>query len=530
MIKLLVIDDETVTRKGLIKHIKWDELGIGEVEEAKDGLEGLEVARIFQPNIILSDIRMPGMNGIELATCVKGEFPHCRLIFLSGYSDKEYLKAAIHLSAVSYIEKPINLEEVKDAVKKAVALCKEKDEKTLIEKNMASALADSLSLVKQNIIANLISRQTDFNELKKDTNLIGISFEKNDVFTAVIVQMTLNRNQKNADSHAFGNTLIHLLDDCYSGVKHICALESINQIVVVFAGSANQERNRNQSIFDSLASQTEDLNIAGIRLFCAVGQTVSGIDRIWHSYQTAGATLQKKFYLGYGKIAYYENESNGPLCLSEETSARFEDILQTQDKDMAINYIDALCRKIYMHKGADVDDIKNVFFKLAYALFQESKKRGIPFTEQEENKATYLWARISDFETLQEIKVYLVERVTSFFDYLTKSETNNRSVYSVMKYIQTHYTSVDLSNKILAESVFLTPTYLSSLFRKVTGKTISDYVIEVRMEKSKQLLGEPRIKLDEVAKRVGYSDANYYAKVFKRQNGLTPSEFREKYK
>src|SRR5690606_13038198 len=129
LFKLLVVDDESVTRKGLIKHIDWNLLGIHSIEEARDGIEGLEIARSMQPDIIISDIRMPGMDGIDFATQIRKISPECNISFLSGYSDKEYLKAAIHLNVVSYVEKPVNIGELQEAVKKAVELCLENEKK-----------------------------------------------------------------------------------------------------------------------------------------------------------------------------------------------------------------------------------------------------------------------------------------------------------------------------------------------------------------------------------------------------------------
>ena len=118
--RLLIVDDERITRNVLLNHIPWSEIGITKIETAGDGREALEIAKGFKPNIVLSDIRMPKMNGLELARCLKAEQEDCRIIFLSAYSDREYLKEAIQLRAVSYVEKPIKPDEIKEVVKSAV--------------------------------------------------------------------------------------------------------------------------------------------------------------------------------------------------------------------------------------------------------------------------------------------------------------------------------------------------------------------------------------------------------------------------
>jgi two-component system response regulator YesN len=120
---MLIVDDEATTRKGLMEYISWGEIGVDAVYDAEDGQKGLELASAIHPDIVLTDVRMPRMNGIELAQRLKDMLPLCKVVFLSGYSDKEYLLSAINLQAVNYIEKPVDLEEVRRVIQKTVALC-----------------------------------------------------------------------------------------------------------------------------------------------------------------------------------------------------------------------------------------------------------------------------------------------------------------------------------------------------------------------------------------------------------------------
>jgi len=110
--ELLLVEDEQYTRDGIIKFIDWKRLGIKKVYTAEDGLQGVDVARLHLPDIILADVRMPRMNGVEMARRIRTFHPDCELIFISGYSDREYLKSAIHLSALDYISKPLDLNEL----------------------------------------------------------------------------------------------------------------------------------------------------------------------------------------------------------------------------------------------------------------------------------------------------------------------------------------------------------------------------------------------------------------------------------
>ena len=129
MIKVLIVDDESSVRNGLLKYIHWDNLGIDSVCARETVEEALEYIRNEMPEIIISDIHMPGMNGIELCNSIRNIHPLCRIIFLSGYSDKEYLMGAIQLSADAYLEKPVNISEMEECLQKSVERCMKEHEK-----------------------------------------------------------------------------------------------------------------------------------------------------------------------------------------------------------------------------------------------------------------------------------------------------------------------------------------------------------------------------------------------------------------
>ncbi|HEY5586154.1 MAG TPA: response regulator [Ruminiclostridium sp.] len=529
MIKLLIVDDESVTRKGLMKYINWNELGVHLVKEARDGIEGLEIANSFHPDIVISDIRMPGMNGIEFVTQIRVLFPESRIIFLSGYSDKEYLKAAIHLNAVSYVEKPINLDELKEVVKKAVTLCLEEEKKKLAEKNMNSAFSESLPFIRQNIIFKLIGRKTIPEDLTKDLQLVVVPFKIDDPFTVLIIKPAFSVEFTNEEKESSSNEILNMLEVCLCDTVHICAEKEYNYIIVISDCDTFRSNKKLSIMFETLRTRIREHSLTCISLFCAVGSPVVGMVRIRESYETAVLALQKLFFRGYNNIVFYENEPMEFISFDQDITTSFLELIQEQKKDKAIAFIEKLCRDIRVNEGTLIDEIKSIFFRMSFTLFKEAEKRGLQLSKTVDPEERYLWDLISNFQTLQEIKAYLISKIIFVFEGIKDLESNSRSIFNVMNYIRKNYFTANLSVKILAEHVYLTPTYLSALFKKETGKTIGEYIIDVRIEKSKELLMDPRIKLFEVARKIGYSDANYYAKVFKKHTGLTPSAFREKY-
>ena len=178
---VLIVDDEKTTRQGLLNHIDWKKFDISEIREAQDGTDALELCKTYIPDIMISDIRMPIMNGIELCTNIRELYPECKIIFLSGYSDKEYLKSAIHLGVIHYVEKPIDLSEMEEAIGKAVRL-HQMDR----ERNQGQV---SVEVVKQQLIASLIRKSNEGKSVREKIKQMSLLFEDGRGMNAVVIKV-----------------------------------------------------------------------------------------------------------------------------------------------------------------------------------------------------------------------------------------------------------------------------------------------------------------------------------------------------
>ena len=203
--RLLIVDDEDLTREGLVSSIDWSALNINYIYQADDGLNALSMVQKYKPEIILSDVRMPRMNGIEMAERIQEISPNSSMIFMSGYSDKEYLKAAIKLKAVRYVEKPINPEEVMEAVKEAIA-----------HFEMKQITNDSLYHHKRELSVRLAQTllypvETKVS-LKDAFSALGITISTTSVFSTVMVKFADNLTE--LAKHTIEETVNALSEKC----------------------------------------------------------------------------------------------------------------------------------------------------------------------------------------------------------------------------------------------------------------------------------------------------------------------------
>ncbi|MFC4808594.1 response regulator transcription factor [Paenibacillus sp. GCM10023250] len=525
MMKLLLVEDESDTRKGLMKHIRWQELGVGVVEEAKDGIEGLEAAIRLQPDIVVSDIRMPGMNGIDFTAAVRERLPACKIIFLSGHSDKEYLKAAIRINAVSYVEKPINIGELQEVIAKAVRQCR--DDRNADRLNLT--LTESLPFIRQKIVSGLIRGTIGDDELTRSLRLAGVSFAPGCAYTASIVVPAYDEGTPNEARLRGSNRIIDYLHQASNGFAHLAVMQDADRIVVLSAHRPDRQKEL-AAVYALLTAHLSDRDPPCPKLSWLAGIAAPGWPGIRASYETAAELLSHLFYYDFGTIVYAADKPFAAYSIARELLPSYAKLLQEPDKEAILSFADRLYQTIRTKTGTPVDDVKNLFYRMLRLLAEQGEKRGLHPSQPESGQEEYDWAMMSKIGTFKQLKDYFLRRAAALLDRMASLESNSRAVQDVKKYIQGNYGDKEITVNMLAEHVHLTPTYLSSLFRKETGKTISEYITEVRIARSADLLMEPQSKLYEVAERSGYNDANYFAKAFKKITGMTPTQFRRRHK
>lgn len=530
MIKLLIVDDESFVRHGLINNVRWNELGIDSPEQADDGVNALEIALQYKPDILLSDIRMPRMDGIELAMEIKEKLPDCKLIFMSAYSDKEYLKSAIDLKAVGYIEKPINLIEVNKSIATAVAECNEeiktRIEKTKVHKN----LQESIHLIRNNIALELVNRNVNKVFITKWLDTAGIEVSVEGEFIVLIskfriTDFTIQNNNilKKTDILKKIEEML-LLNDFYS-LSGIIDYSRI--ITVIYTTKQNSIYSLNRALLENSCRNLLFSLGKEIDIFFSIGESVYGIDNIYKSYQSAEACINELFFKGYGNIVLPGKHAIISFEFQESDLEEFNSSLEYQEKEQAIKLIREMTKSIKLSHETPVYYIKNIYFRIMIQLTENTNKHGMDLISN--SPECFFWVEISEFDTLDELENFIINKIDLFFQLIDEKTASNKISNNILKIINKEYENPALSIKTISEKLFLSDVYLCIVFKKETGKTINQCITEFRVEKAKELLKNKHIKLYEVATSVGYKDLTYFGKIFKKVIHLTPKEYREKH-
>ena len=511
MIKVLIADDERFTRQGILDMVDWDKLNVSEVKEAYDGINALEILKDFEPNILLTDVRMPRLNGIDLAFKARELYPNCMILFMSGYSDKEYLKSAIKLKAINYVEKPIEIEELEENLNNAIL---EFVKNTTIHNSIEHTIANEISSIDNSeavnsIISSYFSK--DFNDKLVDGQYVSVLIK--------IYKIIPNK-------HLFIDKIREIIHDC--GLEGFVSMQNEKDIVLQIFFSKNIKSIHNSNVFQSFFATLDEYIKNYSHFYIFVGSIVANMQDMHKSYASASSLDTLSFFKDYNSVIYFE-EVPHKTCATIDPNAysAFKRNLNNEDKQAVLSDINNITSEFMLNCGTDINEIKNVYNKLLLHIFNFCHSRNINLNNSVNENTSF--NTILQFNNIFEIKHYMLEIIKDVFLCLKEKNIYNEPALNIIKYINEHYNSYDLSLEDISKNTFLTPAYICVIFKDFTGKTVNKYITEYRIMQAKELLKYSNIKMNDIALKVGYRDGNYFAKIFKKETGYSPSEYRRKF-
>lgn len=514
---LLISDDEFYTRKGIIKELPLERLQINTIIEAEDGLDALEKTENSKPDIVLTDVRMPRMNGIDMAFELRKKYPDCIIIFMSGFSDKEYLRSAIKLQAIHYVDKPIDVEELVSALEEAVQICQERDSSANI----------ILSAKKNELALNLIHKNQKQSDIDDKIKAAGL-YEHRLSYCLTILVRALPEYDEDSESISLKQQFIlsHVNATFQKyDLLYICNFkDNENLIIHVFNKKIKIFLSIEHLFLPLLTDLSVNLNTCPH--FISVGSTEKSLYNIYNSYRSAVLSMQDNFYLGLNTITFYDDLPKTSYVFKEQLIETFEEYIIKKDYDNVRYFIKELTNNFSSHRGTLISNVKNTYFCLILRLSQIADMKQINFSKKL-GKNQFIWEYILHSNTLNELERFLLECLYLYIDESNYMSKSNNLIYSMLNYIDENSSNPDLTLDKISNHMQLSSSYLSLIFKEETNKTINQYITECRIEKAKKYLLDLRLKISEVGLKSGYTDNNYFAKVFKKHVGVSPSEYRD---
>lgn len=535
--RLLIAEDEPWLRKRLVSTIDWSSYGISEVYEAEDGGEALEIALKEKPDIVITDIRMPELSGIDLMKKLNENSIFSKMIVVSGYDDFEYAQGALRMGAINYLLKPVDEEELLDSVKRCVEeLKKEKNKETVFDKQSAASEM-LMEHIYEDLIFETSEKRTEELLQKLSRKEIGFPFQSAAVVNMQVREHTFFVNDKvKSDMWSVYQWLRrNLQEDCYE-CQYLYMRGS--QIVLLLFGDDLEakfmERVENwvQLILEALQKK---LNIS---LFMAAGDVTDDFSGIHRSYEMAQKKIKEKRAEEKRILALRNQETE------QELNTRFDDVYGEYDFKLLIKEIrngdsekaQTELQAILQSSSRRLQSADMMKLQLFYMNFI-NRIAGACLPECE----AYADELAMQCMTVMRELIYIGSDtiVTEMWDCLRKfveklvevyQENNGKRKHwmidQVLQYVEENYNTA-LSTRDIAGRFFMNTSYFSKLFHEQMGCTFSNYLINVRVEKAKMMLTQTNMKLYDIAEAVGYTNVQYFSTIFKEKEGLTPSAFRQ---
>lgn len=535
-IKVFLVEDEMVIRRGIKNSIDWEKEGYIFCGEASDGELAYPMIIKEKPDILITDIRMPFMHGLELCKLVKKELPNIKILILSGYDEFDYAKEAIRLGVTEYLLKPISSGKLLEALNGvSESIRREKEDKDLVRKYMEE-MRENTEHEKQKFFEQMIAGNLSM----ADALETGKKYEMNlsaGMYNLLLFRFTLG--EENRKSGELLGEAEYAIEKLTERLEYVFEFQRGVEGWAFLLMADNEEQMSER--VKELSKDLEEImkNYSTIAYFGGIGQPVARLRELEESFREAERALAARFTMELNRIISVEDirmaqnvdtlddieiTSFGEI---EKTRTMLEKFLNNGAEDEIDEFVD-----VYINELPE-ENLKSVLMRQyiimdAYIVMMSfcEKIEGIEGEMQAQSEE--LKNSMKTIQTLEEIKNYirmLLKKIIGVRD--TISGRRYSDIIEIAKdQIRKTYMSDEISLNTIAAEVGMSPSYFSSIFSKEMGKTFVEYLTEIRMDRAKELLMCSSMKTSEIGYEVGYKDPHYFSYIFKKTQNCTPKEFR----
>ena len=528
--KIIIVDDEEEIRLGIIKKIDWKSYGFQIIGEAENGQEALEKAEKLQPDIIMTDIRMPFMDGLELGKKLSEVMPSSKIIVFSGCDDFEYAQKAIRLNVIEYVLKPINSVELIEMLKRLkIMLDKEYNEKRNIE-ILQQHYIESIPVIREQFLVGASEGRGSEDEWKNKLFKLKIDLEL-PYFVVGIIHLdseqlddTEFKENKDLLQISIKKVLEEVMEKCCSFISFLY----LDKVIVIGNFNGNEEIKNFINSLDEVCRSFK--RIVGLNISVGVGKMYDSFEKISISYKEAQSALEYRVILGNGKAIYIEDmepDTSIQLHLDENVERLMINTIKIESKEEISKVVNSLFN-IYDISILPFNEYRIYIMEIMISLLKLVKSYSLNLADifgSNFNCYTYL----DNFNSITEIKEWFIEKSFKINTSIKNERVNSSKIIieKAKEYIKENYMDYDLSVEKMCSNLHVSQTYFSTIFKKETNTSFVNFLTEVRLEEAVRLLNTTDYKTYMIAEKVGYPEANYFSYVFKKKFGISPSKYRK---
>ncbi|GGG60991.1 response regulator transcription factor [Paenibacillus radicis (ex Gao et al. 2016)] len=528
MLNVMIVDDEPSNIQGLVRYIKWQDHGYAPPVTHESGEEALEALQETEFDVLISDVSMPDMNGIELVARAKALYPHIQVLMISGYNEFEFVQDAIHVGAQAYVLKPLKFEEVTSRLDTFRATLEKMQQIVEQTSELEKKVSGSLKVVKERFVNDLIAEMVQTDDMllswKSLMELPQIAHGLRVILFGLDHFLSLSKDAK--ERMVLGSGFRKTVDVGLSDLESLYVAQTAPDEIAVLHVNPTPEESaalEKQMVFIQRMMEEQ----YGSTVTVGLSRTGDGWVDAPLCYKEVKFKMAQARLMSDGQIVHYDPTDSHEFKeyrLREEFMPNIVKLMESGDRAKVGEY---------MNRVFDLLQSQEPFsFSYAQAFgmsFLSELIRILKWQNGAEGEINILmWRRMLDCSSTSQIIELLVEYVDRYM--LVEKKEQGHQLHNLIRQIAAFIEErvhESWTVKQLAEQFNLNASYLSVLFKKEMGKTISEFVQETRIQLAKQLLQDPGIKVYEVADRVGIQTSAYFTYLFKKMVNCTPQEFRD---
>ncbi len=524
-LKVLIVDDEYFVRMGLRQTIDWEGLGFLLVGEAENGVQALSLIRERQPDIVITDIKMPKMDGIELIAAIGEQGYPCEIILLSGYEEFSYAKKAIEHGVSAYLLKPTKNEDLIAALLK---LKSKFAERQALEKQLET-YHENLPVIQNKLLYDFFTGEIS----DRENIMAGFSkihfFPRHAFFTVAVLQIDNFLQLPEDVKHTLEKTVSQAITQELEGTEldYLYGYLGGKNFGILLCHDRSEQKTQ-AVVYHTLNAIR--LSFEAFTVTIGISNSMSGFENMHVAYAEAMTALEQKPVLGKNRIILYSGIAKPEQAILpvdyHDCLSRIVSYAKTQNQEAAQEELNHFFSLLTHNPGISISFVQKAIVEMivlassgVFSSIESAREAmGADFIPDEQVKA---------LETVEELIKWAkasLERIFTRHEDLQGIQHYRREVRIAFEIVKKRYME-PLNAEDIAEELFVSPSYFRHLFKQDVGLTFNEYLTNYRIDIAKQMLAEGRLRVSEISEQVGYPNTKYFSMLFKKATGLSPREY-----
>jgi len=529
---LLLVDDEEIIRNGISRKIDWTAEGFRFLTPCEDGEAAIAMIRKEVPDVVITDICMPRVDGLEVARFAAENYPDTLVVILSGYEDFEYARKAMQYNVQEYILKPLSSRKIRELLQR---IRDELDRKKAFQLDMDRLLGlqeESRQIILERFLCRMLTRPVPEEEIAAYESALPVTDPEIRYFCVLCLDVDY------PDYTASGTVTLDLyllalreqVEAIGEKIPWSLLCQPYEPRLILILGDRNEQSLLHTARFAGDQIHKTAQSLPDFTVSIGIGRTCAGMTGLHISYGEALAALENRLVVGDNGVFLYHRKKDvpGENIRFSHFPSEIRTALRLHGEERADELVSQFC-SLLRSSPLTVHRIRLEIDKLVFSVieFLDDLNEGIPYSESRD--LTEELACVSGLPNLDQVEETLLRILKDISGRLRDKRRNypEKKVYEIQEYLESHYASRDISVESVTTRFFISPSYLSKLFKQFTNKTFIEYLTGLRVAKACELLKTSNRKLFEIAELVGYSDPRYFSSIFKKYTGLTPSQYRD---